>query len=96
MIGGLMRGAHALDAWLKEHVGRPYTLILSVGLVLLMVQSVQELVKTVSEAGKTLTGDVVGFAFTVVFQLALLINVMAQWHEHRATYGRRDRDERQG
>ena len=41
MISQLVHGAHRLDAWLKLNVGRPYTFILSVGLVIAMVNGVR-------------------------------------------------------
>jgi hypothetical protein len=84
MISKLVHGAHRLDAWLKLNVGRPYTLILSVGLVIAMIDGVSQLSHTLSEGGEILSGHLLTFSVTLVFQAALLINLLAQWHEHRS------------
>ena len=84
MIPKLIHGAHRLDAWLKLNVGRPYTFILSVGLIIAMVDGVRQLSNTLSEGGRVLSGHLLTFSITLVFQAALLINLLAQWREHRS------------
>ncbi len=85
MISKLVHGAHWLDAWLKANVGRPYIIILSIGLVIAMVDGVSQLSHTLSEGGEILSGHLLTFSVTLVFQVALLINLLAQWREHRST-----------
>ncbi|MEP7211163.1 MAG: hypothetical protein ABI740_10030 [Alphaproteobacteria bacterium] len=89
MFSKLFHGAYHLDAWLKERVGRPYTLVLSIGLIIAMVDGIGKLSETLSEGGEILSGHVLTFAISLVFQLALFINLLAQWHEHRTLHGRR-------
>jgi hypothetical protein len=74
MLNRLALRAHELDEWLHENVGRAYVAILGWGLVLSIFASVASL-------GRALTS----FGFiTLVFQAALLVNQLAQWHELRA------------
>jgi len=74
----LLEGAYRLDAWLKERVGRPYTAILGVGLTLSIAATTQNLSDAI-EHGRS----PVVLAGTVVFEVALLINQLAQFHEYR-------------
>jgi len=77
MIRELAAGAHWLDHWLKIHLGRPYTAILTIGLVTSMVATVRGLQHTIaSTAGLVVVG-------TVAFQVVLLINQLSQFHEYR-------------
>ena len=78
MIRELTRLAHRLDAWLREHLGRPYTVILAIGLVYGIIASMKALIH---EAESRF--DVFKLVTAVVFQLALLINQLAQFHEYR-------------
>jgi hypothetical protein len=78
MIREIVRGAHALDAWLRERFGRPYVALLTVGLVLGIIESVKNLIHTAET-----TPDVVKVALAIAFQLALLINQLAQFHQYR-------------
>jgi hypothetical protein len=74
MIRELTAAAHRLDHWLKVHLGRPYTAILTAGLVTSIVATARGLQHTItSTAGFVVIG-------TVAFQVALLIN---QLHEYR-------------
>ena len=78
MIGRLIVGAHWLDAWLQVHLGRPYTVVLAIGLVVGISASIHDLSRSVASSTNIL--KIVGM---VLFQLALLINQLAQLHEHR-------------
>jgi hypothetical protein len=81
--------AHRLDAWLKANVGRPYTAILSIGLIIAMVDGVGKLSEKLSEGGEIFSSHILTYGISLVFQLALFINLLAQWHEHREAHGGR-------
>jgi Zn-dependent protease with chaperone function len=69
MIGFVARGAYRLDAWLRQHLGRPYiALIASVFGLSHAMQSGVSVLKLLA---------------MVLFQLALLINQLGQFHEYR-------------
>jgi len=89
MLNYLTRYAHWLDLWLHRHIGRLYEGILSTGLGLAIVASVTSLSHIISTGGAGLQGDVVKTIAVVVFQVALLINQLAQLDEHRAHRRRR-------
>ena len=76
--GRLLEWAYELDAWLKQRLGRPYTAILGVGLTLGIIATVKSL-KVAIETGH----NPYVLAGTVVFEAALLINQLAQFHEYR-------------
>lgn len=78
MIGVVIRAAHAIDAWLRLHLGRAYTITLGVGLVYGIIASVRGLSHAVGSNTSIL--KIVGM---VLFQLALLINQLGQFHEYR-------------
>lgn len=78
MIGAMTSLAYRLDTWLREHLGRPYNVILGVGLVLAIIQGVREVVDVLGRPG-----DVLKIAVIVAFEAVLLLNQMAQLHEHR-------------
>jgi len=77
MIRLITRGAHQLDAWLRLHLGRPYTVALGVGLVYGIIASVRGLGQAIHSS----TG-VLEIAVMVLFQLALLINQLGQFHDY--------------
>ena len=77
MIRELAAGAHWLDHWLKIHLGRPYTAILTIGLVTSIVATVRGLEHSIaSTAGLAVVGS-------IAFQVALLINQLSQFHDYR-------------
>jgi hypothetical protein len=78
MIRELTGAAHALDHWLKINLGRPYTAILTAGLVLSIIATVRGLQQSLGS-----TGGAVTIAATVAFQFGLLINQLSQFHEYR-------------
>jgi hypothetical protein len=89
MLNALTRYAHWLDLWLRRHLGRPYETILAVGLVLSIGASATSLGQIVETGGASLQGDLVKTAGIAVFQVALLINQLAQLDQHRARRRRR-------
>ena len=91
MIREIMRLAHRIDAWLRDHVGRPYTVILAIGLVYGIVASVRTLIH---DAETRL--DVFKLVVAVLFQIALLINQLAQFHEYREERAARRARRRKG
>ncbi len=78
MNRSIISGAHWLDAWLRLHLGRAYTGVLGAGLVLGIIASVNGLSHTVGSRTNIL--KVLGI---VMFQVALLINQLAQFHDYR-------------
>lgn len=78
MIRTLLVASHVIDAWLREHLGRPYLAILGVGLVLGIIATIGELSKEVSSGA-----SIIKLLALVVFQVALLINQLAQFHDYR-------------
>ncbi|HEY5071457.1 MAG TPA: hypothetical protein VII63_05435 [Caulobacteraceae bacterium] len=78
MIGLITRGADRLDAWLHLHLGRTYTVILGAGLVFGIIASLRGLGQAMGSGT-----SVVRIVATVVFQLALLVNQLAQFHHYR-------------
>lgn len=89
MLSRLTRYAHWLDLWLHKHIGRPYEFILSIGLGLSIVASATTLGQIVATGGGALQGDLVKTIGIVIFQVALLINQLAQLDERRARRRRR-------
>ena len=89
MLTKLAGEAHALDAWLHENF-RIYTIILGWGLVYGIVTNAGGLLAdlTGDEHG---SGHAFGLLVTVAFQAGLLINQLAQFHEHRQRHGRTSR-----
>jgi Zn-dependent protease with chaperone function len=78
MIGFVARGAYRLDAWLRQHLGRPYIALLGVGLVYGIIASVFGLSHAMQSGVSVLK-----LLAMVLFQLALLINQLGQFHEYR-------------
>ncbi|MBS0412166.1 MAG: hypothetical protein JSR86_19755 [Proteobacteria bacterium] len=77
MIETVLKASSALDAWLREHLGRPYLAALGVGLVLGIIATVQQLVEDIG------SDSVLKLSLFVVFQAALLVNQLAQFHDYR-------------
>jgi len=89
MLKALTHYAHWLDLWLRRHLGRPYENILALGLGLSIAASAGSLGKIVETGGASLQGDLVKTVGIAVFQVALLINQLAQLDQHRARRRRR-------
>jgi hypothetical protein len=75
---GIARWANRLDVWLKDHVGWPYNTLLGLALGL----GISTTVKTI---GTTLGSpkDLASLGVVLVFQVALLINQLAQLYQFR-------------
>ena len=78
MLQSILEGAWRLDRWLKQHLGRPYTLILGASLVLGISAELRNLSQALGS-----TSDVARGALTVLIQFALLVNQLAQLHAYR-------------
>ncbi|HZK98430.1 MAG TPA: hypothetical protein VFC47_00895 [Caulobacteraceae bacterium] len=89
MIRLIIHGAHWLDTWLRDHLGRAYTATLGAGLVIGIIATVHGLASSFAT-----TTNVLKIIAVAAFQLALLINQLAQFHEYREDRLRR-REERQ-
>jgi hypothetical protein len=76
MLSRLARAAHEYDEWLHQHVGRAYVAVLGWGLVASILGSLSVLGHALSKGRSSLPT-----LFILVFQTALLINQLAQWHE---------------
>jgi hypothetical protein len=76
-IGGVTSLAYWLDRQLRDRIGLPYRGLLSIGLMIGMSSSVNTLTHAFS------TTNLLVVAATVVFQVALLINQLAQIYEYR-------------
>ncbi len=84
MLGIILDGAHGLDAWLKDHLGRIYNTVLGIGLGLGISAAVNDLTKEL--------GQGVGawkLAGLIAFQALLLLNQLAQLREMREQRRRR-------
>jgi hypothetical protein len=78
MISFITEGAHRLDGWLRERLGRSYSAILGAGLVLGIISTLHGLGQEVGSGANIL--KIVGI---VLFQLVLLINQLSQFFEYR-------------
>ena len=78
MMKRLAFAAYELDEWLHQHVGRAYIAILSWGLVASILGSLRILGHAMSKGSGGLAT-----LLALVFQAALLVNQLAQWHELR-------------
>lgn len=78
MIRLVLLASHRLDAWLREHLGRPYLALLGVGLVFGIIATVGELDHEIRSGSSVLK-----LGFLAAFQVALLINQLAQFHDYR-------------
>jgi hypothetical protein len=84
MLKRLAKSAYELDEWLHQNVGRAYVAILGWGLVASIIGSLTVLSHALSSGRGGLTP-----LLTLVFQSALLVNQLAQWHELRERRRRR-------
>ena len=84
MIVQLLHGARRLDETLKAVLGRPYHVVLGVGLTIEIIHRVHELIEAPARAGNTFRLVVV-----VVFCSLLLIHQLAELAGHQAGKSRR-------
>ena len=78
MFRAVITGAWRLDQWLKDKVGRPYTILLSAALIAGISANARALAQEVRT-----TGSLIVIVFTVALDLVLLVNQLAQLHEYR-------------
>jgi hypothetical protein len=79
MIDGILRLAHRLDAWLRSHLGRPYHVILGLGLAIEIVRHLREL----SEVGDSASG-IVRVVVVLIFYSVLLVHQLGELYAHVA------------
>jgi hypothetical protein len=77
MIMTLARAAYHLDEWLQEKLGRPYNLLLGIGLVLGLIHQVKDVPKDLASPG-----GLIGSALVAAMDAALLINQAGQFFQH--------------
>jgi hypothetical protein len=80
MLGLILRWADWLDDWLKDHLGRPYNAALGVALVLGIGASAKS-VNQAFHARIVSLETLAVLAATVLFQIVLLVNQLAQLHD---------------
>jgi len=88
MLKPIAAGALWLDTWLQSHLGRPYNALLGVGLITELFRHIAELPSKFH-----LTGHLLGEAFAILFELALLVHqvgALSHRFEARAAGGHQD------
>ena len=93
MIGRILEWAFQFDAWLKQHIGRPYTIILGISLGIGISANASALEKVFENPAPPSADSLIGLIGAALVQTALLINQLAQLHEYRQ-YARQRRAER--
>ena len=76
MIRECLRGAHWLDAALKRKIGKPYHVILGIGLVVSIAGQVRQVLSAPTSQAGWLRAIVV-----VVFALLLLVNQLGEFSD---------------
>jgi hypothetical protein len=77
MLKEISRGCWRLDEWLQERFGRPYVIVLGVGLITDIAHRATELYgRAASSHG------VVGLSFGIVVEVGLLIHQVGELHHH--------------
>jgi hypothetical protein len=76
VIQEILRPAYRLDSWLEARIGEPYRVVLGVGLVIGMVQSVRELPDKFG-SGHGIAGEFL----TLLLFAALLVNQLAELYQ---------------
>lgn len=77
MLSLIGHWAQVIDTWLKQHVGRPYTYLLVVGLVTGIGATVRQVEDAIGHPG-----DMSKIVLTVAFDTVLILNQLAQLHEY--------------
>jgi hypothetical protein len=78
MLKAITDWAAWLDRWLEVNLGRPYNIVLSIGLVLEMVNKIQTLPSTIAHGE-----GLIGILFSLVVEAALLINQLGEFSHRR-------------
>jgi hypothetical protein len=79
MIDSILRQAHRLDAWLRSRLGRPYHVVLGLGLAIEIFRHLREL----GEVGSSASG-IGREALVVIFYSVLLVHQLGELHAHAA------------
>jgi len=79
MIRPLLRAAHHLDGWLHDKLGRPYSVLLTVGLALELIHRVTELPEKAHELHR-----LAPLALFFVVNLGLLVHQLGELGERTA------------
>ncbi|MGH6992263.1 MAG: hypothetical protein ACRED8_06870 [Caulobacteraceae bacterium] len=79
MFAHLTHGAWRLDLWFEDRLGRPYNVLLSVGLTIEIVRRLIELPHRLAS-----TDRIVGAALIILMEAALLIHQLGALHHMRA------------
>jgi hypothetical protein len=88
LLAKLSLRAHELDIWLHANVGRPYIAILGWGLFFSILDSLRSLGHTLGENATGLF-SLIKLLLILAFQAGLLVNQLAQWHQHRQRHARK-------
>jgi hypothetical protein len=78
MVSALIRWADWLDTWLKASIGWPYNTLLGIGLG----TGIAATMNAISQAAGS-PKDLARHSATLVFEIGLLINQLAQLHHMR-------------
>jgi hypothetical protein len=89
VIVEISHAAHRLDAWLRRSLGRPYHMMLGLGLVLEIIARIRELY----EAPATASG-IVRLMLVLLLYLVLLVHQVGELSPHAERRGRFFRDGR--
>jgi len=87
MIGTITHAALRLDQWLQKRLGRPYNVLLGVGLIIEIVRRLAEIPDHVASIHRLASG-----ALVVAMEMALLIHqvgALSHHVEHRKAAGGR-------
>jgi hypothetical protein len=76
MITTIARAAHGLDQWLQRKLGRPYRIVLSVGLIIEIIRRLMELPEKLASAQR-----LAGLMLVLALDLALLIHQIGEISE---------------
>ena len=76
MITAVLRAMHRLDDWLRESFGRPYHVVLAIGLVVEIIAHIREL----HEAPKAST--VIKMVLTTLLYLLLIVHQLGELSDH--------------
>jgi len=79
MIDAILRQAHRLDAWLRSRLGRPYHVILGLGLTIEIARHLREL----GDVGNSPSG-IVRVVLVLIFYLVLLVHQLGELYAHVA------------
>ena len=77
MLGPFSKACRRLDEWLQERLGRPYIILLGVGLIIDIVHRVSELRDEATKPHR-----LIGLVLGIVLELGLLIHQVGELHHH--------------